>query len=570
MCIGLSVIFLIYQGLVVFFYTTVSNLLTISEGKIRAWIVMTMICCGLVYPGFFSLIISHYVRDRVQQLRCTLRAQLPQVYFYDRVSTGSSAGAAYHVHAVNHSTSTNISLQASELSTHLTKSPSVAAVLHGDRRRTTIVPPVPLTERSIKTSVSSTTPLNDVASGLTRSGTRKDVANIPPAIAKTGELTELRGEKLHEAAERLRKLSKFDKEYCSLLYFLVTAVPVFCFVTWLLSSKLGKPDFEGFMVYYYFICALIADVLVLLSQPWNQLSDNFGVKYQISTAAVLVTAYQSGTVYSWARAVSHEEERDKIGLIMSWFLVFFPIVYQLLLIVIPTVIAIIPSNQDTVHRSGVGLWFLRSQTTAGSEQSLAAPSWDDSSSQTSTYPRMDSISGGGLTDATKKSSGGDSTPPVSENRTVIIAEPREADRLERPRTTSGGGLKATAPTTKQKSRPRSAAYPPTRELDAILFNAQALQALTQFSAHEYCTENLLFLGAAFEYRVQYNRKTSEARMAYAETIYNDYVRAGSFNEVNLPGTLRRELDHALHKDAVAQKEQWQGQLIFEDAVDHIK
>ncbi|KAI8916924.1 hypothetical protein DFJ77DRAFT_325264 [Powellomyces hirtus] len=131
-------------------------------------------------------------------------------------------------------------------------------------------------------------------------------------------------------------------------------------------------------------------------------------------------------------------------------------------------------------------------------------------------------------------------------------------------------------------RPGTVSLNPTRDLDMTLANPASLAALSQFAAHEYCVENLLFLAAAEDFRSRVARlvgsnsrsgaqyhATADDRLSCASHIMDAFITPGSMNEINLPSYVRTETEKRFRKAKEPGSDSLPGN-IFDECVEHVK
>ncbi|TPX56240.1 hypothetical protein SpCBS45565_g08444 [Spizellomyces sp. 'palustris'] len=499
MCATTAVWLLIYIGLVAFFYTGVSDLKSVSETKIRMWIGAILVSFSLAMPGFYALILTHYFLDKAQRLRAILRAELPQVYHYDRLSQTS-------------------------------------------------------------------TPKNSIPE-------EPKISTAAPPLSKKqhSQIYQPQHDQLHITATSLRRVNFWAQERMCFVYYFLTAIPMLCFLAWLMSVKWGQPDFEEYTVWVFLWQILGADLLILvLRVPWVMMGDNMAIKWQILVTAIVMTFNKGWTAYDYY----HHSQATADGLV--WLAVFVPIFYQILLLAAPTVVALLPGYQDTVRKTRTGLlWLTRSSHGASSIVSETKGSMQDlHGTNTTTSVRHGSKSAAVsrvgqedtptqlpvMSDTIRKITTSISSTAVNQRTSFSHPMPVNAASTVTSHQAAQGGA---------QKRNRSTCHPPTRELDLTLAHPTTLSALTTFAAHEFCTENLLFLANTMDYRHRYSRFTGPDRLTYAQNILYDFVRAGSTNEVNLPSGIRREIEKKL-KEAPTKGDEWNGEKVFDDAVEHVK
>ncbi|KAJ3022251.1 hypothetical protein HKX48_006673 [Thoreauomyces humboldtii] len=154
-----------------------------------------------------------------------------------------------------------------------------------------------------------------------------------------------------------------------------------------------------------------------------------------------------------------------------------------------------------------------------------------------------------------------------------------------------------SPTRSNQNRRATHALNPTHDLDMTLSNPITLAALSQFAAHEFCVENILFLAAAEEFytrvtlcsksppsmpisrntapnQQQTSQIPGDDRVAWARAVVDSFVEAGSPNEVNLPSSVRTVVEDTLRKASEAAGRRANAEPLpadmFAEAVEHVK
>ncbi|KAJ3154114.1 hypothetical protein HDU86_005041 [Geranomyces michiganensis] len=580
----------IFATLTVFFYTICQDVRNINMSLVRAWVSTHIVALLMSMHALHALIVTHYFQSKVQSLRVQLQSELPMIFRYH--AGGPDEGTA---NGVNSSTTHSKSRKQSR--THMQTRSTGSA---GQQDETMM--------RYHAEATSSQNWHGDDTSriGLGLSEIAEDVSRsaasaLPPA--RPAAVMYATQESVTATADRLRRAHYWARPH----------------MAWFWSPNIME-YFAWISLFQSFLAILL---LFGLRVPWMP-SDNFYIKYQ------LITAVGGVSINFVAYTLNHYKPSQYAQTIIAWSFGLTLCSSIFSLIIFPSLMCLAPSARDSVRPFAHRPWRSQQLTSAESGHELETQQprassgraafsairhafYDASTSIRNVIAPSRIVAGTncdekvGLAERIKsasssaKTAGGsyaaklnrilDTRPDTDPgSRPASIKPPQlptfaTAGRNSLPALRTGG-----PPSTPGAPSARSpTSLNPTQELEMTLANPITLAALSQFCAHEYCVETILFLSAAEDYRSSVKAATaaatrsyarserappsasgaSDARLAWATHIVESFISPGSINEINLPSSTRTAVEARFGRARDSGAEQLPADL-FQECAEHVK
>ncbi|KAJ3184502.1 hypothetical protein HDU87_003902 [Geranomyces variabilis] len=612
MSVFIVLMLVLFMTFTVFFWTVCQDVRNINLSYVRAWTTAHVTTLLMSMHGLHALMVTHYFQAKVQSLRMQLQSELPMIFRYHAGGPdGETANGA------NSSTTQSKSRKQSRPHAHTRSTGST-----GQHQRSTDDETMmryageATSSNNWQADESSRLGLSEIAEDVNRSATSALPSMRPTAVMYATQ------ESVTATADRLRRAHYWARPHMAWVFFFISGVPSWGFLIWGFGLNFWSPHLTEYITWISMVQSFMAILLLFgLRIPWLP-ADNFYIKYQLIIAIIGIT------INFVSYTINHYSPSDSAQAIIAWSLGLTLCASIFSLIIFPSCMCFIPSARDSMglraHRpnrnerlisagsgdeletqqlrpssrrvtiTAIGHAFTealasvrnavslsRSAARRGEKEELAGKAQSSASSATT--------AGGSY--AAKLNRILDTRPDTDPGSHPVSVKPPQlpafatAGRISLPPLRTGGI--PTAPGAPSARSPAS--LNPTYELEMTLANPTTLAALSQFCAHEYCVETILFLSAAEDYRSSVNAATAaatraqarserpppsntgaaDARLAWATHIVESFITPGSINEINLPSSTRTAVETSFGRARAGGAEQLPGDL-FEECAEHVK
>ncbi|KAJ3149410.1 hypothetical protein HDU89_003774 [Geranomyces variabilis] len=615
MSVFITIMLVLFMTFTVFFWTVCQDVRNINLSFVRAWTTLHVTTLLMSMHGLHALMVTHYFQAKVQSLRMQLQSELPMIFRYhaggadgEATANGGNSSTPHpksrkqsRTHAHTRSTGSTGQHQRSSDDETMMRYAGEATSSHNWQA-----------DESSRLALG----LSEIAEDVNRSAASALPSTRPAAIMYATQ------ESVTATADRLRRAHYWARPHMAWVFFFISGVPSWCFLIWGFGFNFWSPHLTEYITWISMFQSFMAIVLMaVLRIPWLP-ADNFYIKYQ------LIVSITGITINFVAYTINHYRPSESAQTIIAWSLGLTLCSSIFSLIIFPSCMCLVPSARDSIglraHRPSRSERLISAEsggeletqqlrpssrrvtvTTIGHAVSEALTSVRKAVAPSRLIARRGDKQGlSGKTQSTSSSAtaaGGsyaaklnrilDTRPDTDPGSHAVSVKPPQlptfatAGRISLPPLRTGGI--PTAPGAPSARSPAS--LNPTHELEMTLANPTTLAALSQFCAHEYCVETILFLSAAEDYRSSVKAATAaatraqarserappansgaaDARLAWATHIIESFITPGSINEINLPSSTRTAVEASFGRARDGGAEQLPGDL-FEECAEHVK